>query len=43
MLSIAAAKTDLGFVQMVGAIYWFVYLRGTDEVASATPVPADDA
>jgi formate transporter len=33
----------LGGALMVGAIYWFVYLRGTDEVASATPVPADDA
>jgi hypothetical protein len=28
---------------MVGAIYWFVYLRKGDDVPSAQPLSADDA
>jgi formate/nitrite transporter len=33
----------VGGALMVGAIYWFVYLRKGDDVPSAQPLPADDA
>ena len=32
----------VGGAVMVGAIYWFVYLRKQDDVPSAQPLPADD-
>ena len=32
----------IGGAVMVGAIYWFVYLRKQDDVQSAQPLPADD-
>jgi formate transporter len=33
----------VGGALMVGAIYWFVYLRKADEVRSAEPLPTNDA
>jgi formate/nitrite transporter len=32
----------IGGALMVGAIYWFVYLRKGDDVPSAQPLPSDD-
>jgi formate/nitrite transporter FocA (FNT family) len=32
----------VGGALMVGAIYWFVYLRKSDDVPSAQPLPAGD-
>ena len=33
----------VGGAVMVGAIYWFVYLREQSEVPSAQPIPSDDS
>lgn len=33
----------LGGALLVGAVYWFVYLRRADDVPSAQPIAADDA